>query len=125
MEKTVEKTIDVHVAEPCCGSTCGCAAEAVIVGNPFNTLVYDSSLCVGCQMCSIVCPHGVFEMGMRVAELVRPEACMECGACQRNCPTEAIVVDSGVGCAAAMIAAALTGGEPTCGCAEDSGSCCS
>jgi hypothetical protein len=34
---------------------------------------------------------------------------MECGACQLNCPTSAIAVDSGVGCAAAMIVAALTG----------------
>ena len=110
---------------PCCGVTCGCATERVIVGNPFNTLTYDSGLCVGCALCSIVCPHGVFEMGARVAELVRPEVCMECGACQRNCPTGAIQVDSGVGCAAAMIAAALTGREPTCGCGDDSGGCCS
>jgi ferredoxin len=46
-----------------------------------------------------------------VAQLVRPDACTECGACQLNCPTGAIVVDSGVGCAAAMIRAALRGEE--------------
>jgi len=41
---------------------------------------------------------------------------MECGACQLNCPTGAISVESGVGCAAAMIYAALTGKkEATCG----------
>jgi ferredoxin len=41
---------------------------------------------------------------------------MECGACQVNCPTNAISVESGVGCAAAMILAALTGKkEATCG----------
>jgi ferredoxin len=34
---------------------------------------------------------------------------MECGACQLNCPTAAITVDSGVGCASAMIGAALRG----------------
>ena len=89
-----------------------------------NTLQYNPALCIGCAMCSAVCPHGVFEMNGRVARLVRYEACMECGACQRNCPSGAILVDSGVGCAAAMIRAALTGKETTCG-GETSSACCS
>jgi ferredoxin len=56
-------------------------------------------------------------MNGRLAELVNPSACMECGACQLNCVTGAIKVDSGVGCAAAMIRAALTGKkEATCDC---------
>jgi NAD-dependent dihydropyrimidine dehydrogenase PreA subunit len=81
-----------------------------------NTLQYDLELCIGCEMCVIVCPHAVFAMNGRVAQLVHPEACMECGACQLNCPTDAIAVDSGVGCAAAMIRAALTSKkEPTYG----------
>ena len=89
-----------------------------------NTLQYNPALCTGCAMCSAVCPHGVFAMNERVAQLVRYEACMECGACQRNCPSGAITVDSGVGCAAAMIRAALTGKEATCG-GETASSCCS
>jgi NAD-dependent dihydropyrimidine dehydrogenase PreA subunit len=111
-----------------------------------NTLQYDPALCIGCGVCSIVCPHGVFAMNGRAARLVYPQACMECGACQLNCPTGAIAVESGVGCAAAMIRAALTGsrevtyggegessccGESTCSaesepscCGEDEPSCC-
>ena len=88
-----------------------------------NTLRYDPALCSNCGMCSTVCPHGVFAEGDRVAQLVRAAGCMECGACQLNCPTGAVTVDSGVGCAAAMIRAALGGyKEPTCGC--DRSSCC-
>ena len=89
-----------------------------------NTLRYDSELCNGCGMCTMVCPHAVFAPNGRVAQLVRPEACMECGACQVNCSTGAISVDSGVGCAAAMILAALTGKkEVSCGGDTDT-SCC-
>jgi NAD-dependent dihydropyrimidine dehydrogenase PreA subunit len=106
--------------------TCECACDTCdpveVIATRTNTLTYRPSLCINCGMCSIVCPHGVFAPDGRAAQLVRPEACMECGACQRNCPVGAIVVDSGVGCAAAMINAALTGrDEPTCG--PDAGDC--
>ncbi len=81
-----------------------------------NTLVYDPALCNGCAMCVAVCPHAVFEMDDRKAILAHPSACMECGACQLNCVTNAIAVKSGVGCASAMFRAALTGQkEATCG----------
>jgi len=74
-----------------------------------NTLQYDAALCIGCGLCVAVCPHGVFAMAERVALLVRAEACIECGACQNNCPAGALLVDSGTGCASAMIRAALRG----------------
>jgi NAD-dependent dihydropyrimidine dehydrogenase PreA subunit len=82
-----------------------------------NTLRYDAEQCINCGMCTAVCPHGVFAPNGRAVQLVQPSACMECGACQVNCPTGAITVDSGVGCASAMIYAALRGKkEVTCGC---------
>jgi NAD-dependent dihydropyrimidine dehydrogenase PreA subunit len=82
-----------------------------------NTLVYDPGLCNGCAMCVAVCPQAVFEMNGRLAKLTNAQACMECGACQLNCVPGAIAVESGVGCAAAMIRAALTGQkEATCDC---------
>ena len=83
-----------------------------------NTLRYDPELCINCGMCSTVCPHGVFAANGHVVMLARPEACMECGACQLNCPTGAIAVESGVGCATAMMYAALTGRKDV-GCGDE------
>ncbi len=81
-----------------------------------NTLQFDPALCTGCGICVDVCPHGVFAKNSRLVHVVRPEACMECGACQMNCPFGAVQVDSGVGCATAMIWAALRGkNRPECG----------
>jgi len=59
-------------------------------------------------MCIKVCPHEVFQFREKKAYLANAESCMECGACQRNCETGAIKVESGTGCAAAMFAQALT-----------------
>ncbi len=82
-----------------------------------NTLRFDLTLCTGCGFCVDVCPHRVFAKNDRLVHVVHPDACMECGACQMNCPFGAVQVESGVGCAAAMIAAALRGRKQVeCGC---------
>jgi len=88
-----------------------------------TSLLFDEMKCTGCRRCVEVCPHGVFEMNERRVHVVRAEACMECGACQLNCRAGAIHVESGVGCATAMMLAALRGkeevtcgGETSCGC---------
>jgi len=67
------------------------------------TLELDRSLCIGCGRCLEVCPHQVFQIKGKLAELADRDACMECGACAGNCPAGAISVDSGVGCASGLI----------------------
>ena len=64
-----------------------------------TTLQYDKDACVGCGMCEIVCPHGVFKLENKRAVIRDRNGCMECGACGINCPTDAIRVTPGVGCA--------------------------
>ncbi|HIJ78503.1 MAG: mercury methylation ferredoxin HgcB [Desulfobulbaceae bacterium] len=66
------------------------------------TLELDQLRCVGCGMCLEVCPHAVFRLNGRKAEIVRRDACMECGACATNCSVTAIKVQAGVGCAQAI-----------------------
>ena len=94
-----------------------------------NSLRYDRDLCINCGMCLAVCPQAVFEEDGRAVRMARPAACMECGACALNCPAMAILVDSGVGCASAMIQAALRGkridDKEACTCGDDGVACCS
>lgn len=88
-------------------------------------LELDVNKCTGCGICTIVCPHSVFKMQGKKAIIIDRDACMECGACTRNCPVGAIAVNSGVGCATAVIIGTLKGTEPTCDCSEKSNkSCC-
>ena len=92
-----------------------------------TTLRYYQDKCINCRRCSEVCPHAVFTEGPDRAELVNPESCMECGACAMNCPVQAIEVQSGVGCAWAMIGAALRGKDMDsgeCSCGGPDSSCC-
>lgn len=76
--------------------------------------------CIGCGMCSAVCPHAVLEVTQGQARIVDRDACIECGACAGNCPVAALSVKAGVGCASAIIHSWLTGEEPNCDCG---GSC--
>jgi len=87
------------------------------------TLHLDVAKCNGCLICLQVCPHPVFARDHKKVKIADRDACMECGACVLNCPEGALAVESGVGCAAAIIVGAIRGTEPTCDCGDGS-SCC-
>lgn len=84
------------------------------------TLSLDVSRCICCGMCTTVCPHGVFTLREGSAEIVFRDGCMECGACATNCPAEAIQVQTGVGCAAAVINSMLGRTDSSCCCVIES-----
>jgi NAD-dependent dihydropyrimidine dehydrogenase PreA subunit len=91
------------------------------------SLKFDIDKCTGCGRCVEVCPHGVFRMAGRKAEIADRDRCMECGACAMNCEFGALTVNRGVGCAVAFVNAMVRGGEPSCDCGgdeKDGSSCC-
>lgn len=88
-----------------------------------STLKLDVDKCVGCRECEMVCPHSVFMVQEKKAEIVDLNGCMECGACHKNCPVGAISVKPGVGCAAYIISGWIYGKENA-SCGGPDGGCC-
>jgi NAD-dependent dihydropyrimidine dehydrogenase PreA subunit len=54
-------------------------------------------------MCLVVCPQAVFDLENKKVRIVSRDACMECGACAVNCSAEALIYESGEGCAVAIL----------------------
>lgn len=75
--------------------------------------------CLGCGLCLEVCPHGVLALADQRVRVVDRDACMECGACVTNCPGGALYVEAGVGCAQAVINAALGRTGDACCCVAE------
>lgn len=80
-----------------------------------TTLQLDPAQCTGCGTCLKVCPHAVFGLENARAVIQQKDACMECGACARNCKDGAITVQAGVGCANAVINSVI-GRNGACNC---------
>lgn len=55
----------------------------------------DMIMCKGHGVCYDVCPADpkVFELRDGKSHVVNPEECLECGACEANCPESAISLE--------------------------------
>lgn len=89
-----------------------------------STLTVDEAKCTGCGTCIEVCPREVLKLAGKRVRIEDKDACMECGACSRNCPFGALWVQTGVGCAAAVINSMLGRNNGECCCSIDSKGCC-
>lgn len=81
-----------------------------------STLKLNEEACIGCCMCMNVCPHRVFEAVPKKVKIIDKNACMECGACAKNCPVGALSVRPGVGCASYILQTWTKKDKAACGC---------
>ncbi|MFQ5831262.1 MAG: ferredoxin family protein [Candidatus Thorarchaeota archaeon] len=58
-------------------------------------IVYDYETCSGCRDCLKVCPRGVWEFddALKKAEIGHPKRCIDCTACEFQCPVRAIRIE--------------------------------
>ena len=62
-------------------------------------ILINTTICNGCGLCGEICPFGLpHPNSSGKFEIKKPELCTECSACQRNCPTNAIIMQEQKGC---------------------------
>jgi len=86
---------------PCCSEqqNVGYPTPKSPVTSPEIIIYIDPTLCIGCGLCTEVCPFGLPKPTENNKFSIRDvHLCTECSACKRNCPVGAIFMQEQEGC---------------------------
>lgn len=81
-------TVCFQCDEAWCARTC--PASAIGKDDATGALVVDRDKCVGCRMCTMICPFGQVFVSARTGKSSKCDLCSGDPACVKFCPTGAI-----------------------------------
>jgi NADPH-dependent glutamate synthase beta subunit-like oxidoreductase/Pyruvate/2-oxoacid:ferredoxin oxidoreductase delta subunit len=77
------RCLDCGPCTECLASLDLCEADKAMV---------DENLCVGCNVCAVVCPFGAIKKNEKEIAQVNEDLCKGCGICAARCPEQAITM---------------------------------
>ncbi|MEM3458708.1 MAG: FAD-dependent oxidoreductase [Candidatus Bathyarchaeia archaeon] len=90
LEKTKQKAMFEAFRCLGCGPCAECLASLELCEG--DKAVVDENLCVGCNVCAVVCPFGAVKKDEREIAKVNEDLCKGCGICAARCPEQAITM---------------------------------
>ncbi|MEM3626745.1 MAG: FAD-dependent oxidoreductase [Candidatus Bathyarchaeia archaeon] len=73
-----------------CGPCAECLASLDLCEG--DKAVIDERLCIGCNVCAIVCPFGAIKKNEKGIAQLNEDLCKGCGICAARCPEQAITM---------------------------------
>jgi heterodisulfide reductase subunit A-like polyferredoxin len=73
-----------------CGPCAECLANTDLCEG--DKAIVDEALCIGCNICAVVCPFGAAKKDEDNIAQISEELCKGCGICAARCPTKAITM---------------------------------
>ena len=73
-----------------CGPCAECLANTDLCEG--DKAVVDEALCIGCNVCAVVCPFGAAEKDENNIARISEDLCKGCGICAARCPVRAITM---------------------------------
>ena len=90
LEKTKKKAMFEAFRCLACGPCAECLANLDLC--EADKAVVDENLCVGCNVCVVVCPFGAIKKDENEIARVDEDLCKGCGICAARCPEQAITM---------------------------------
>ncbi|MEM3699972.1 MAG: FAD-dependent oxidoreductase [Candidatus Bathyarchaeia archaeon] len=73
-----------------CGPCAECLANLELCEG--DKAIIDETLCIGCNVCAVVCPFGAIKKNEKEIAQVNEDLCKGCGICAARCPEQAITM---------------------------------